>query len=418
MTVGPTSGVIPNNGAFGYTPQNPDVYDQTTLQNLGQGGSNSGPYVPTTVAGADIAAALDSLALQTWLAAFADRDNNPANIVALGHSITEGNHATAVSTRWQARVRDMLRSGPYAVSGVSAGGTPHFLPTYYQVPNLTAPCTVAGTLTKPATIGVGCRSSQLKVSGDKLTYTVTGTRIKVMDSTISGGGTYSVVIDGGAATNISTDVAGAQVDGRLSAAFDVSAGTHTVEIAWVSGTSTIDGIVVWNGDEIKGVRMYDAGRGGDRIQTYSSTANAVRNGFMKQWMATFNPHLVILEYVVNERINNQTPSSMQGYYQEVIASIRAAVTTNPSFLILVDYEITGSYTYTHQQYTDALQAIVAADTGGPSGASGVAILDLSKRMPISSNTALGLYYTSDQIHPLDKGHAMIADAVFRKITPR
>lgn len=47
MGVGPTVGVIPSNGAWGETPvQNPDIYDQSTLQNKGQGGSNSGPYEP------------------------------------------------------------------------------------------------------------------------------------------------------------------------------------------------------------------------------------------------------------------------------------------------------------------------------------------------------------------------------------
>jgi lysophospholipase L1-like esterase len=182
-------------------------------------------------------------------------------------------------------------------------------------------------------------------------------------------------------------------------------------VTWVSGGAVfLNGVFVYDGDETKGIHVYEGGHSGYRAADY--TASATFAGRVN----AISPALVVIALGLNEfgsAGSQRTSTQYKADLSTLIANLRTAGVT-ASFLLVTPYDPTGqSPVATNAEpfsaYVAAAQSIADSDTGGPNGASGVAHLPLSAagRLPPTTGLASGLYV--DGFHAADAGHSWYAD---------
>jgi len=344
-----------------------------------------------------------SLALEPWHAALANRDNAPAKWLALGDSITEGMGASTNLNRWTQRSLTGLRNR-FATTGLTGGGT-GFLPSHYDSTSMGQPYSASsGTPVLNTDFGIGRRTAQM-TGTQTYTYTITCSSFDVWYVTPTTTGTIGVQIDGGAVISVNT-VGGTILDGNVWNSGALTPGTHTVVISVVAGTTYFGGISVYNGDESKGIRLYEAGHYGWTTSNWLTNSN-----WWPRTINTIQPHLVTIALGTNDINAGVNPKTFGTNLNSLITSIRGQITAPPS-IVLVAYpartDITPAYPW--QSYVDQMHSIASAD-------SLISVLDLSVRMSSPSNTAIGTW-NADKVHPVDKGHALIADTFTGFISPK
>lgn len=345
-----------------------------------------------------------SFALESWQAALANRDNAPAKWLAIGDNITEGSNSTANTKRWVQRSLDLLRSR-FPTAGLTGGGFGH-LPAYYQGTSMGNPWT---SLTGPTpavdtSFGFGRRSANMS-GASVYTYTISGTSFDLWYVQGPSTGTLGVSIDGGAVTSISTT--GTLADGKKWTSGALTAGSHTVAVSVVSGACYFTGLTVHNGDENKGIKLWEAGHYGWK------TTDWVGNGvYWTAGVSAIQPSLISIALMTNDYQSGIDPATCKANLQTLISNMRGGIGIPPS-IVLVCYPARTDVTtpaYPWSSYVNAAHSIAAAD-------SAVSVLDLSARMSTPANTALGTW-TNDKVHPADKGHALIADTFVGFVSPR
>ena len=350
-------------------------------------------------------------ALRPFHAGLADRANAACDIVVIGDSITEGAQASARSKRWVSRLLDNLRTR-FPVAGVIGG--PGYFPTYYAGGasgiTLPAPATLTGSPVQNVTFGLGKRSSEL-TTGKSAQWTVTGTSVDVLFAQGTSSGIMGVSIDGGAVTNINTSTTVANKDLGIQRVSLGASGSHTVTLSWVSGGTVYpEGIMVYDGDENSGVRLWESGHWGWQSGDWSNSAGS-KLLYLGQRLSTINPKLVVIELGTNDYGNAGTAAAMRTNLEAIIAQIKASVTNDPSFVLLGLYKRSGTFT---NQWSDFQAQFEAMEEADPQ----IAYFDFSKRLPTySTNSELALV-NADGVHPTDKGHGYLADALAGFLSPR
>ena len=349
-------------------------------------------------------------ALRPFHAGLADRANAACDILVLGDSITEGAQASARSKRWVNRLLDNLRTR-YPVPGVTGGEG--YVPAYWAGTGsgitLPDPATVTGTQVQNPTFGLGKRALEL-TSGKSVQWTVTGTSVDIIFARGTSSGVMSVSIDGGAATTYATLRTPTDDQGVQHISLG-SAGSHTVTVSWSSGgTVYLEGVMVYNGDEATGIRLWESGHWGWKSGDWSN-AGSNKLLYVGQRAGLINPKLVIIPLGVNDLANNIDPAVMRTNLEAVIAQINTGVTNDPSIALVGVYQRSGSYAYPWSAYQAQYEAMEAANPQ-------IAYFDFSKRLPTySTNSELALV-NADGVHPTDKGHAYFADALAGFLSPR
>lgn len=295
-------------------------------------------------------------------------------------------------------MRDQLRI-VYQPAGVAGGDGYSQLNTTYNTP-----WAITGTTAPSNAAGLGEGALSFAVSGDAASRTFTGTGVDVFFTKQSGGGTFSVSIDGGAATNINTSNA-TTINGVSQRFGGLIAGPHTIAISWVSGASLVEGVMIYNGDEVKGIRVWDGGRTGIPAANYVTYPQYIGA------ITTIQPALVIVFLGTNDWRLNKPISGHATNLTTIINAIRAACTIPPTVLLVAPY-ITNT-TPTTVPFLGLYDALYQA-----AGVLGdVDILDLYQKFGPNIQTAsLGLL-AGDGIHPSDKGHQFIADAIIGRLAP-
>jgi lysophospholipase L1-like esterase len=358
-----------------------------------------------TIAATDVQAALEEILdeagsvpltapeLLTFRAACAKRATTPVDIVAIGDSITEGGIAGSLPARWTSRLLDQLRGHTQPASITGGVG---YRAALHGGTTATA-WTEGGSVVLNTTYGLGRRSAELQ-SGDSLTAEFEATAFDILWAQVSGGGTFSYAIDGGSATNVST--AGTTEGGHVTSITGLSVGTHEIVIAGVSGTAIVEGVMVYDGDEAAGIRMWEAGHGGYKASDY--TASSV-------WLdslETVQPDLVIITLGVNDWRNDISSASFSADIAEIISDIRAVCTIDPSFVLMASFEPTDP-SPPAESWDDYIAAMVAlADA-----ADDIIFVNIDERMgSVAPATTLGLI-NADLVHPTAAGHQFFADAL-------
>lgn len=327
-------------------------------------------------------------ALAAYRTALAARSTTPVNIVALGTSITEGWNITTLEGRWVALLRDKLRTR-HSVTG----GQSYIKAWYSGTPTpLTEPWTLVNS-PSTNTFGLGGFSRQIDTT-KTMAYTFTGTSVRVYYTGYATGGHIGVQIDSGSVVDVSTvDAAGI----RPMKFYDsppVSSGSHTVTISAISGTSFVDGVLVLNGDETNGIRMFEGGKSAQQISYYTAGGYST---YFPYAINKIQPSLVLIESPVNEWFFGTSAATWITNLTSLVATIRAQCTILPSICMVFDYErgaggSTGANTW--QSYRDAAAAYVASDGN-------IAFCDMDVAFGKSAwNTGL---IDTDHVHPTPTG---------------
>jgi lysophospholipase L1-like esterase len=227
----------------------------------------------------------------------------------------------------------------------------------------------------------------------------------------SGGGTLYWKVDGGTATNVNTN--GATNNTMKIQIRGLSAGSHTIEIGWVSGTVFASGAMVYNGDESKGIRSW--------VAAFPSTkSSAWWNPAVNYWlgqMTNVQPDLVTIELGPNDY--GQNPPLAVASYKSNVQNIIATIKTNtgyvPSFVLLPVWPLVpaGTQPETWQQYVDAMYEIAAADTDGA-----VCVCDWMNRTSNVPNTTISGILDPDKTHPSPLGNRYLGEQLATFVAPR
>lgn len=339
--------------------------------------------------------------LKAWYAALAKVATTPADLLHIGTSLTEGGAMTSRTNRWQALLRDKLRAR-YQPAGVTGGEG--YVPGYYVYGTLTDPWT--GAIGVDTSFGLGRRDAVLNSTNTTISLTVTCTSFDLFYAKWASGGNFTVSIDGGAGTTLNSTNA-TQVDGVKWNSGALTAGSHTITITRTTGTINICGVMVYNGDETKGIRMWDGGRGGADSLTFVDPS-------APRWLdnvTTIQPALVTIELGANDYSTNIAPATFQSRVQTLIANVRGACTLAPSIALIVAHQRgdAPSAQYPWQSYVDALYTIAASDGN-------LAVLDLGPRT-IGTPWNYGIV-AADKVHLADPaGSVLWANALAAFLEP-
>jgi lysophospholipase L1-like esterase len=357
-------------------------------------------------------------ALTPLFAGLAGRLSARCNIVCLGDSITEGEGATGppstgFENRWLARLRDMLRSR-FPTQGLTGGGRGFIGAASTGELTFAWPATASQTL-GTGTAGPKAKFLQLAGTGQSITFNLLGDTADIMWAQVPYGGTFSWAVDGGTATNVSTN-GSSLVDGKLTHIALGPAGPHTLVLSWVKGQSNIDGVIEYNGDYATGIQLHDAGHYGAQTSTWTSALNGGSVSGPAAAIAALSPSAVIITLGVNDQYLGVVPATYQSRLQTIITDLKATLPSPyPTFLLnmLPPRVNQSSYTYPWSQYIAAAQNVAAADTSGPGGTSVVAVMDFTAApsMPGADTDVYGFWEAGNLVHPSDKGHQRIADCL-------
>lgn len=349
--------------------------------------------------------------LMGFYAALAQRDVAPVDILFLGDSITEGMLCSAVGRRWIDLARDRLRER-FPVTGVVGGVG--YVPSWYAFSSPVGQgFTLSGNHSIASSYGLGRRSRSLGTDTGagvgKATITRTCSSFDVCYRRSANSGTLSIKIDGGAAA---ITAAGTDSDQTWNSG-PLTPGAHTVEIALnpTGGSQTLEGVMFYNGDETKGIRMWEGAQTG----TYAAQFNAVDAGGNAGWadaIPRINPDLVVMGWVTNDAFTgagNKGAASYKASMQNVIDLVRTKAANVP-VLLMPPYERNATLVEPWGNYLTALQQIASAYPN-------VAYADFGERIPKPGGAdTYGLL--ADATHPNDKGYALMADAFMGAIVPR
>lgn len=360
--------------------------------------------------------------------ALAKRETTPVDIVCIGDSITEGARSSTLDDRWVNRLRDKLRSA-YPTPGVS-GGFGYIPAQYYttgpnndsQVFTLTGGVVLATTQ-----FGLGKRSVVLDASGEKITASnIQCSSFDVVYTQGTTQGTFGVSIDGGAVTTHST--AGATSSGTRWNAGALTPGEHDIEISWQSGNKVdIEGIMVYDGDEDAGIRMWEGGHGGVKTSAFNISASPVT--YWQETITNIQPDLVLIELgtndwwynsgVVSGNYGNYGPDQMVTYLDTLIDGIRARCTGPVSIALIVAHARGDAGTTAGIIPQDPWSDFVDAYYGMAADDPTLGIIDLNRAFGdeawVDGSDGYGLLH-SDEVHLIDAGNERYATAIMRAIT--
>lgn len=350
--------------------------------------------------------AINADALRPFHAALANRFFAPCDIIVTGTSISQGVGASHFANRYTNRLLDQLRNR-FPVPGVTGGigFVPFDLPI---VPPVDPPFARSGSGSYVDDgYGLARRAVTLAAAGDKVTGSFTGTAIDIWWVQYSSGGTVSVSIDGGAATNVATTGSGVSGGHRFSVT-GLTAGSHTLTIAYVSGgTVFLNGATIYNGDSSTGIRMW----GGGHASTQSSYWVDPAHPNWLDEVAVIQPALHILEVATNDygQTPGIDPATMKANVQQVVANIRGVA--SPSIVLLPTWDRSLSVTppATWPTYVQALYDLAKADGN-------IAVADAYQWFGTDAPPVNGL--SADGVHPSDKGHSFLADHLAQFLLPR
>lgn len=344
-----------------------------------------------------------------FFAALANRNNAPCNIVIMGDSITEGQGAASINERWVQVFLNRMRER-FPTSGVTGGVG--FRPTNYifTTPANQGPV-VSGNVASNGR-GLGKRgktiASDAGAGVGRVSYPpVTCSSFDVCYYSTGTGNRISVSVDGGAPTILPGAAAGNATwnSGAL------TPGPHAVEIAYASGGSTaVEGVMYYNGDEAKGIRLWEGGSSGSRVDFFNDSDGT---GGSTAWVGALgrtNAHLIVLGWITNDVLASsaRTPEQFKASYLKVIALIRAQNATAP-IVLLPTFERNAPTFAPWEQYVEKLREIAEADPT-------VAFFDFGERIPKLSPDTFGLL--ADGVHPNDKGYSLMADIAAGIFSPK
>lgn len=218
----------------------------------------------------------------------------------------------------------------------------------------------------------------------------------------SGLGTFSYAIDGGAATNVPT----AGTKGTDVTTVDCGGlGTHTITIAWVSGTFYVRGLDGY--DHTKNPRQISVWNFGIRGGTSNDMVGTGNPWSPESWLSgRLQPDLSIIEGgIINDWRNALGVSVTSANLRKIVIAAKAA--GGSAVLLTPTWDsATGPDEDIQEQYVDAMWAIAAEQN--------VPVIDW-RSLLVSHTVGTAAALIDDSVHPTFKGYSTLADLIAKAI---
>lgn len=231
---------------------------------------------------------------------------------------------------------------------------------------------------------------------------------KILYWKTSGGGTFSYKVDGGAATNVSTNASDGV--GVVSISSGLTYGQHTITLANVSGTVELLGVILYR-KNTAGVMVHKAARGGLAIKDVydADSLTFVQN------LRAFNPHLIIVEGGTNDNAAGTSIANFRLYYQSMINRIKAAANRGASdeipIILCSTPDISTYYGYADPRlYDEVIRELAWKNNCMFFDLRGV-VREMEK-----TEGQPNQIYSGDNVHLSERGARIVASELFRRLT--
>ena len=326
----------------------------------------------------------------------ANQSTTPFDILGIGDSLFSGQAVSTIGARWPSRMIDRLRvrlpSGAVGALG--------YIPASYAHGTPANPWTYTGNTLADARFGLGKQGRILGPnSGSGAgtgTATITCSSFKLVMYQGATSQSVTVTIDGGAPTTVNLSNIPIYQTWTSPA---LTPGSHTITVACTSASSTtLLGVMTYNGDETKGIRYWDGAQSGSRVDQFNAA-----DGGESRWADSigpvFTPSLIIAEWLTND-YTNRTPAQYQTSIGNVLALLRTKTTAPIIWVAPYERIATGFGGATWQQYVDALKAATASDAAS-------SVFDVRTFVPRLAPDTYGAL--ADGTHPSNKFAAYLGD---------
>lgn len=338
-----------------------------------------------------------------WEAALAARATSPAVWYSIGESLAEGQGASRPQRRWFSLVTGTLRSN------YSGGGTGDYVPARQRVYGPDSPwadryVASTGTLTLrdgSADAGYGYADLGHKAlelaAGASVTFDVTGSSVDICWVGGPGGGAFRYRLDDRAAVSVDADTGSYAPFSRTRVA--LPPGAHRLTIT-ATEAFPLAGLLTYRGGEDSGITTVDGGWS-------SATVATPFLADLEDWRSTvaaLGPDLVTVELGGNDALQATDPSVFRRQAQQLVDMLQSLPKV-PSIYWVFPYQIAPEEAGADRlrAYEREIEDLVADEPT-------VGLISLLDTMPAATTAGTGLYST-DGIHPNDKGQQAIADLV-------
>jgi lysophospholipase L1-like esterase len=337
--------------------------------------------------------------LWAWQRAWPRRLFERVNVVCVGSSTTHGMGAAAPEYSWVGRLGYMLRGvdASSVLLGTSAGGI------HYRADH--GGWTNTGTI-NDIVLDLGGNSKEM-ITGSTMSRSCVSDGFEALLQQGTGIGQSQMQLDNdaGKVITITPHTSGAnRADLSISSwsLFSLARGVHTVKMT-ASARTVFNGVYATDGDQVAGLRVYNAGKAGSTAADYATTgAFWAQNGAR---LGELQPQLIVLMVGSNDYATGVSPTVYEAYVRSAIRGMRLACNGPTSVLLVHTYKRldVASPAFPWVQYGDALQK-VALDTPD------VDFLDVSSHWPVSRAADWeGLFY--DDVHTSNRGHGWMAHLI-------
>jgi lysophospholipase L1-like esterase len=341
--------------------------------------------------------------------ALATRTTSPVDIVVLGDSIVEGVGVAARADRFVNRAVAALRTRLGIAASV--GG---YIPARYVAATMTGAGFTLANRTVTNIYGLGQRSVSLLMDqstglGDgTATITVTCSSFKIAARSHTSNTSLFVTVDGG--TAVVWDIVGNSGEVEWSSGA-LTPGSHTVQIKARSNSAAyIEGLIVYNGDETSGIRLWEGGQSGTRADQFNGVDGTSDKALWADSLVRIGADLVVIEWMTND-CTVRTSAQYEASLGHIVTLVRSKVANVP-ILFLAPYE-RGDATAKIEPWANYVAKMRAVAEATPSAA----FLDLGERIP--KLTGADTYaLLADNVHPNAKGHALMGDLLAGFLLPQ
>lgn len=351
--------------------------------------------------------------LDPWSQAMRDSDDEAANVVVLGDSVSEGyGFQRNLERRWVDRLERALRAraGVEECPTEPAGfhGSSSVIPARYHAPSLPEPSTAGRTAPQP-TAGPGGRALDL-APGGSVTWQVEAESVDIGYRTQPDGGGLRVTIDGripieGVA--IPTDSKEAKGERTVWSSGDLGPGTHTVRVSNISSVltgalATVTDLTPFRGDRGRCVHVLDASRSGVSVGAITRTPTYLADSL------SLDPDLLLVPLGFNDARSGTSPKAFGVLLDRLIGQVRDEGYDGPVLLVGWYTPRWGSSIPPWSDYLDVMAKRTSYEQ--------VSFLDLSAVLPPVRYAPRGIYM--DSLHPGAQGQPLIAKSLLEALAPR
>lgn len=351
--------------------------------------------------------------LEPWTLAMRGSDDEAANVVVLGDSVSEGyGFRRNLERRWVDRLERALR----ARAGVEdcptdpAGyrGTSSVVPARYHAPSMPDPYRAGRTAPQPMA-GPGGRALDLKPGGS-VTWTVEAESVDIGYRTRPDGGTLEVTIDGQVPLEgvaIPTELDGGEAERVVWSSGDLGPGEHTVRVrnstSVLSGAlTTVTDLTPFRGDRDRCVHVLDASRSGVTAERITQTPSYLADAL------SLDPDLLVVPLGFNDARSGSSPADFGRTLDRLITQARSEGYEGPVLLVGWFEPRWGTSIPPWSEYLEAMSGRTERDA--------VSFLDLSAVLPPVRGAPEGLYM--DSLHPSAAAQPRIARSLLEALAPR